>query len=125
MGGVYVFEVVRVEFNGTFGAIVAALTVVANMYARKRALTGGGSRAATYFWLYMPVIVFFVVPLAFKVVAFVSDRDGRSWWAQVYSLAPFILKLGIPVALLLWVYFVLGRGREDKDAVEAPPAPSS
>ena len=121
--GLYVFEVVQAEFNGTFGVIVAALTVLANMYARKRALAGGGKTLATYFWLYMPVIVFFFVPLAFKIVEFFRSDDNRRWWDHLYTLAPFMLKLGVPVAALLWIYFVLGRGREDKDAPPPPPEP--
>ncbi|MHC4695235.1 MAG: hypothetical protein ACYTFA_00680 [Planctomycetota bacterium] len=117
----YVFEVVRQNnwFIGAGAVIVAALV---NTYARKKAAAAVETNLAFHFWLYMPLVVLFGLPLLFKVVIMLTGEEDVTWWHHLGSLLPFVLKLGVPVAALLWVYVALGRLRTPEDADAAPTA---
>ncbi len=106
--GLYVFEAIR-ESSAVLGIIAAALTLIVNLYARKRAAALVTPTPAFYFWLYLPAILFFVVPIASKAIIYFTSDEPTSWWSHVYSLAPFVLQLGIPAGTLLWIYAAVGR----------------
>jgi len=107
--GLYVYEVVQDAFRGPIGIVAAAITVGVNLYARKKA-SGCVERNFMFrFWLYLPVVLFIVLPVAVKVIAYLTTEVDQSWWSQLTSLLPFVLKLGVPVAILLWVYWAVGR----------------
>ena len=40
-----------------------------------------------------------------------SIGGETSWWGGLFSLIPFMLKLGVPVVTLLFVYIALGGHR--------------
>ena len=112
----YVYEVVKASFQTSIGVAAAVGTGVLNLYARRRAEQSAGTTWAFRFWLYLPVILFLAVPLCVKTVGFFSSTQGKGWWDQVLALLPFMLKLGVPVAILLWVYWRLsawGSGAEE------------
>jgi len=104
----YVYEVVQASFQTGVGVAAAVGTGVLNLYARRRAERCASTTWAFRFWLYLPVILFLVVPVAAKTIGFFAAAHERSWWQQVQALLPFILKLGVPVAVLLWVYWRMG-----------------
>lgn len=106
---VYVYEVAKEAFHGAVGLVMAAVTVGVNWYARKRAAACAGGNRAFKFWLYLPMALFLVVPVAVKLFQYFSSESDRSWWAHVASLLPFLLTLGVPLVVLLWVYLSLGR----------------
>ena len=118
--GLYIFEIVQEHFHGSIGFAAAAATVGVNLYARHRAALTKARTFAYKFWLYLPVVLFFAVPIAAKLVAYFMQEEERSWWNHMVSLLPFILKLGVPVAVLLWVYWTLGRVIPEASSTEAP-----
>ena len=105
----YIYEVVGTDMNRALGFVVAAATLGLNMYARHRVLKTVQPSLMTSFWLYLPIVMFLLVPVAFKLIAFLRADEAQSWWSHLLSLLPFILKLGVPVAALLVVYFSLGK----------------
>ncbi len=123
--GLYVYEVVEEAFHGPIGVVAAVVTMGVNLYARKRAVACVEATLTFKFWLYLPIILFLVVPVAVKVIVFVTSKDDRTWWDHVGALLPFILKLGVPVLALLWVYWSLGRGGEPADEGERPAVEAS
>ena len=119
--GLYIFEIVQEHFHGPIGFAAAAATVGINLYARHRAALTKARTFAYKFWLYLPVVLFFAVPIVAKLAAYYFTREEeRSWWGLMVSLLPFILKLGVPVAVLLWVYWTLGRLAPEVYATEEP-----
>lgn len=104
----YVYEVVEESFKTGVGVAAGVGTGLLNLYARRRAAASPPASWAFKFWLYLPVILFLLAPVAVKTVGFFVNNQGRTWWEQVFALLPFLLKLGVPVAGLLWVYWRLG-----------------
>ncbi|UCE59013.1 MAG: hypothetical protein JSU63_16410 [Phycisphaerales bacterium] len=115
--GLYVFEVLQEASHEMIGFVAAVLTLGVNLYARKRAAACVEQNLAFKFWLFMPAVLFLALPVLVKVIIFFSSQGERSWWDHLVSLLPFILKLGVPVATLLWVYLALGRVESRADEV--------
>ncbi|MEE9294246.1 MAG: hypothetical protein V3W34_04675, partial [Phycisphaerae bacterium] len=105
----YVYEVVQEAFHGSIGLAAAVLTVFVNMYARKRVAACVGPSLTFKFWLYLPAILFLVVPIAVKVAVYLAGNGDRSFWDHLFSLLPLFLKLGVPAGTLLWAYIVIGK----------------
>lgn len=106
----YVFEIVQ-EINKSIGLVAGVVTFALNLYARKRAATCIPGSFAFKFWLYLPAILFLGLPFLVKVIVYLTTKTETSWWAHLYPLLPFMLKLGVPVVTLLFVYIALGRQR--------------
>lgn len=111
--GLYVYEIVQ---KTSIGFVAAVSTLGVNLYARKRAAACEPSSRAFKFWLYLPVTLFLVVPSLYKLISYLVSGEKTSWWDVLGSALPFVLKLIVPVAVLLWVYMSLGRlrGREEE-----------
>ncbi len=108
--GLYVFEIVFQSFDSRkVGFVAALLTLAVNIYARRRAAACVETTAAFKFWMNLPIILFLVLPIVIKIVAYFWTDEKRTVWMHIESLFPPILKLGVPVVTLLWVYFSLGR----------------
>ncbi len=107
---VYIFEVVRQAnwYVGFGGVVVAALV---NVYARRRAAAAVETNFAFQFWLYVPVVLLFGLPMLFNVVRIFTGEQEQTWWDYLVTLLPFILRLGVPVVVLIWVYVALGKLR--------------
>lgn len=121
--GVYVYDVVRQDSGWFLGLALAVATFVVNAFARWRALKSvGDARWQFHFWTALPFVLFFIVPLGFKIVAYVRSAGEVSWWQHFVALLPFLLKLGVPVVALLWVYLILGRLGGDRNAGPSPVA---
>lgn len=103
----YVFEIVQ-EINQATGFVAGAVTFALNLYARKRAATCIPGTLAFRFWLYLPAILFLGLPFIVKLIVFFATETDTSWWAHLFQLLPFMLKLGVPVVTLLFVYIALG-----------------
>ncbi len=115
--GLYVFELVQQQYSSSVGLVAAVATFAINFYARRRAAASVEATWVFKFWLYLPVILFLVVPIIIKAVVYFRGGDDRQWWDHLYSVLPFVLKLGVPVAVLLWVYWSLGKAvRREKVA---------
>ncbi len=110
----YIFEVVR-QNHWFVGAGAVAVAALVNVYARKKAAAAVEPNLAFHFWLYVPLAVLFGLPLLFKVFITLTGEDDLGWWDHLVSLLPFLLKLGLPVAALLWAYMALGRLRPRED----------
>lgn len=114
--GLYVYEVVQEYAQGPVGLVAGVVTMGVNLYARRRATTCAPGTWAFKFWLYLPVILFLLVPIVAKLIIFLVAQADQTWWDHLLSLLPFVLKLGVPVGILLGVYWGLGRkasGKED------------
>ena len=109
----YVFEIFQ-EIHAKIGFFVAALTFGVNLYARRRAALCAPGSVAFKFWQYLPAILFLALPVLIKIVVYFTAEDHRSWWSHLLTLLPFLLKLGVPAMVLLWVYISLGRLRPQK-----------
>jgi hypothetical protein len=123
--GVYVYDVTEDDYGQGVGIGLAILTLVVNGFARWRAVKGVGQTTFTfYFWMAVPLILFFIVPCAVKLASYFGAEEREPWWRYMVSLLPFILKLGVPVAALFWVYVMLGRIRRrlERDAANAEAA---
>ncbi len=107
--GLYVFEIVRQSFSPQVGFVAALLTLAVNIYARRRAAACVEATTAFKVWMNLPIILFLVLPIVIKIVAYFWTDQERTVWTHIESLVPPFLKLGVPVATLLWVYFSLGR----------------
>ena len=113
----YIYEVFQ-EVHAKIGFFVAALTFGVNLYARRRATRCAPGSVAFKFWLYLPAILFLALPILIKIIVYLTSKDDRSWWSHLLSLLPFLLKLGVPAMVLLWVYISLGRLRPGKSGDE-------
>ena len=117
--GLYVYEVAAGDYGQGVGIGLAIITVGVNGFARWRAVKSVGQASwGFYFWMAVPLILFFGVPCVVKFATYLQSEEQQSWWRYLGSLLPFILKLGVPLAALFWVYVVLGniRRRLDTDA---------
>jgi hypothetical protein len=115
--GLYVYEVAAGQYGQGVGISLGILTLVVNGFARWRAVKSvGRANLAFYFWMAVPLILFFGVPCLVKLVTYLRSEEREPWWRYLGSLLPFILKLGVPVAVLFCVYVVLGRIRRGLDA---------
>ena len=125
--GLYVYEVVQEYAQGPLGLVAGVVTLVVNLYARRRATMCDPGTWVFKFWLYLPVILFLLVPIIAKVIIFLVSEEELRWWQHLFSLLPFVLKLGVPVGALLGVYWALGRmvapAEEAGDAGEAAVTP--
>ena len=117
----YIYEVVVADMRPAVGFVAAAATLGLNMYARHRVLKSVQPSLMTSFWLYLPIVMFLLVPVAFKLFTFLRADEEQSWWSHLLSLLPFILKLGVPVAALLAVYFSLGKFGPSEEEVPGSP----
>jgi hypothetical protein len=114
--GLYVYEVAAGHYGQGVGIGLGVLTLAVNGFARWRALKSvRQADFAFYFWMAVPLILFFVVPCIVKLLIYLHSEEREPWWRYAASLLPFILKLGVPVAALFWVYLVLGRVRRRLD----------
>lgn len=119
--GLYVYEVTAGPYGQGVGIGLAVLTLAVNGFARWRAVKSiRQADLGFYFWMAVPLILFFVVPGVVKLVTYLQSEEGQPWWRYVGSLLPFILKLGVPVVALFWVYVVLGRIRHRLDTGVGP-----
>ena len=121
--GLYVYEVAAGHYGQGVGIGLAILTLAVNGFARWRAVKSiRQADLGFYFWMAVPLILFFVVPCVVKLVTYLHSEDRQPWWRHLGSLLPFVLKLGIPVVALFWVYVVLGNVRRRLDA-DVDPEP--
>lgn len=121
--GLYVYEVAAGHYGQGVGIGLAILTLVVNGFARWRAVKSiRQADLGFYFWMAVPLILLFVVPCVVKLVTYLQSEDRQPWWRYVASLLPFVLKLGIPVVALFWVYVVLGNVRRRLDT-DVDPEP--
>ncbi len=117
---VYVYDVVRQHLDQTLSLLIAVATFAINGFARWRAAKSVGEvNRSFHFWMALPLILLVVVPLIVKLVAYLSSGGETSWWSYVVHLLPFLLKLGVPVVALVWLYFLVG-GLPGKNGAAIP-----
>ena len=87
---VYVYDVVRQNFDQTISLLLAVATFGINAFARWRASKSVGETSRSFhFWMALPLILFFVVPLIVKLVAYLRSSGESPWWTYVTPLLPF------------------------------------
>jgi hypothetical protein len=117
---VYVYDVVREHNKPVVGFALAALTFAVNGFARWRAAKSAGQvNWKFHFWVALPFILFFMVPIVIKIVAYLQSGAETPWYQYLWALMPFLLKLGVPVLALLWIYILFGRLDRERQAAAA------
>ena len=76
--GLYVFEIVRQSFSPSVGFVAALLTLAVNIYARRRAAASVEATTAFKFWMNLPIILFLVLPIVIKIVAYFWTEEKRT-----------------------------------------------
>ena len=90
---------------GIFGmawGVASSVIVAAVSFFSARLARAGGKRS---FWFLMPTLLFTVVPIAVMVWNALASDAG--WLDRLMRLAPFFIGFGLPVTLLLLVYYEL------------------
>jgi hypothetical protein len=91
--------------SGIFGmawGIVASLVVAGvSLFSARLAKAGGKSSL----WFLLPTMLFTIIPIVSAIWnALVSEA---SWFDRLVGLTPFLIGFGLPVILLLLVYYEL------------------
>lgn len=87
-------------WGGLAALVVAAVSVVCVRFA--------GNRAGNTAWIFVPLLLFALVPLVAKVWSTLADNES-TWIDHVIAITPFLVGFVIPVVLLLLVYTELRR----------------
>lgn len=105
---------------GAFGMVWGVATSVAiaavSFMSARLARAGGRSSA----WFLLPTLLFTVAPMAYVTWDLVAGEAG--WVARLAGIAPFLARFGVPVILLLVVYYALRWRTAPGAAVTSPPA---
>jgi hypothetical protein len=122
--GLSVFEVVRQMLHGAWGVALAGITIAVNMYARRRAMHDVERSRTRWIWEKLPIVLFVVVPLLVRLIGLIWRPGDRTWWGYFGPLVPLVIKLGVPVAVLYYVYLMLNRYRVFETAATAAAVPA-
>lgn len=88
-------------FGVAWGLASSVIVALVSFFSARLAKTGGKSS----FWFLIPTLLFTIVPIVMTVLsAFTSDT---SWLGRFVNMMPFLLGFGLPIILLLLVYFEL------------------
>ena len=61
-----------------------------------------------YGWLLIPPIIFTAIPVYLQLSR-LGAESGLSWWGQLFANLPWFLGFVVPIGILMWVYYALGR----------------
>lgn len=88
-------------FGVVWGAVSAAVVLLVSFFSARLARAGGKST----FWYLVPTFLFIVGPIIFRVWKLMSEDGG--WLDRGMKFAPFMIGFGVPIVLLLLVYYEL------------------
>jgi len=82
--------------------VASSVVVAAVSFVSARLARAGGKGS---FWFLVPTLIFTVLPIAVTVWSALT-RDA-SWFDRLINLTPFLVGFGLPIILLLLVYYEL------------------
>jgi uncharacterized membrane protein len=92
---------ISAAFGMAWGAVSAVIVAVVSFFSARLARAGSQN---TY-WFMLPTLLFTVIPIVYMIwQAITSNVSG---WARLASFVPFMIGFGIPVLVLLAVYYEL------------------
>ena len=68
-----------------------------------------------YGWLLIPPIIFTAV-LVYLQRSGLGAESGLSWWSQLFANLPWFLGFVVPIGILMWIYYALGRSAGKQSA---------
>ena len=106
--GAYIFELLVSVTGGVVGVLSALAAWGIHTVARLQAAKQVKTTWMFYFWLTVPMVLLFALPLVIKAVALWQSEKPWKWTDYVESLGPFVYQFIVPAAVLLYVYVRLG-----------------
>ena len=106
--GAYIFELLVSVVGGVIGVLSAIAAWVLHTVARIQAAKQVKATWQFYFWLSLPMILLFVLPLVIRAITLWRSETEWTWVDYVESLAPFLYRFVVPAAALLWLYVRVG-----------------
>lgn len=88
-------------FGIVWGASSAAVVMAVSFFSARSARAGGKKT----FWFILPTLLFIVLPISFKIWKIMSE--DISWLERIVRFSPFMIGFGVPICLLLIVYYEL------------------
>jgi len=88
-------------FGMAWGTVTAVVVAAVSFISARLAKAGGKSSL----WFVLPTVVFTVIPIALMIWRGITEN--LSWFDRLVMLAPFIVGFGVPILLLLLVYYEL------------------
>lgn len=95
-------------FGMVWGGVAAVVVLVVAFFSVRQA----GVTGHRLFWIFLPILLFLVCPVIYRVWRIVSDDVG--WLDRLVKLAPFMVGFAIPVVVLLLVYHELRKREVDR-----------
>ncbi|MFZ5502663.1 MAG: hypothetical protein ACOY3V_03915 [Pseudomonadota bacterium] len=100
---------------GVAWGAVSSIAIAAVLFFSARLAKAGGIKSL---WIFLPVVLFTVLPIGLTLWKVLSEEV--SWLDRILKLAPFFIGFGIPIVLLLLVYYEL-RQRTAQSTSAQPP----
>jgi glucan phosphoethanolaminetransferase (alkaline phosphatase superfamily) len=88
-------------FGVAWGVISGAVVTLVSFVSARLARAGGRSSL----WFLLPTLLFTVIPIALMIWNLMTQ--DATWFDRIVRLTPFMVGFGIPIVLLLVVYFEL------------------
>lgn len=88
-------------FGMAWGLVSTVVVAAVSFFSAQLAKAGGKSS----FWFLIPTLLFTVVPIVITV--WNTFTNDTSWIARLTSITPFFVGFGLPIVLLLLVYYEL------------------
>jgi len=88
-------------FGTAWGVASSVIVAVVSFFAVRLAKAGGKSS----FWFLLPTLLFTVVPIVIAVWQALTSEGN--WIDRLFSLIPFFVGFGLPIILLVLVYYEL------------------
>lgn len=84
-----------------WGAVSAVVIVAVSFFSARLARAGGKNA----FWFLVPTFLFTVIPIVMAI--WKAWTESATWFERAFALTPFFIGFGLPIGLLLAVYFEL------------------
>jgi len=88
-------------FGVAWGVATSVIVAVVSFFSARLAKAGGKSS----FWFLLPTLLFTVGPIVMTVWRALTNETR--WTDRLLSLAPFFVGFGLPIILLVLVYYEL------------------
>jgi len=90
-------------FSSVWGAVSAVVVAAVSLLSVRLARKGGKNS----FWFLLPMLVFTFIPIALMIMRGLTE--SADWFDRLVMLTPYMVGFGVPMLLLLLVYYELRR----------------
>jgi hypothetical protein len=109
--GVYLFDLLNANWRWVTAGGIALLSWIVNLFARQQATRSVKGNRSMLLWLTIPPTLFFLIPLSVNLYKFWTAEPIENGPTMTANLINFGLRHVVPVSVLLFVYWLLGRIR--------------